>query len=65
MVIGRVIAESPAAAAGFRSGDMIEAVNGTRVRTLAEFYTALNGPQDEVVLRIRRGEDQLILGLVK
>ena len=65
VVIGRVIADSPAAAAGFRSGDMIEAVNGTRVRTLAEFYVALNGPQDEVVLRIRRGEDQLILGLVK
>ena len=65
VVIGRVIGDSPAAAAGFRSGDMIEAVNGTRVRTLAEFYVALNGPQDEVVLRIRRGEDQLILGLVK
>lgn len=65
VVIGRVIADSPAAAAGFRSGDMIEAVDGTRVRSLAEFYTALNGPQDEVVLRIRRGEDQLILGLVK
>lgn len=65
VVIGRVVADSPAATAGFRSGDMIEAVNGERVRNLAEFYEALNGPEDEVVLRIQRGEDQLILGLVK
>jgi Do/DeqQ family serine protease len=34
--------ESPAAAAGFRPGDVVSSVNGARVNNLFDFYKALN-----------------------
>jgi S1-C subfamily serine protease len=40
-VVKRVVGGSPAAAAGFKSGDVIVAVDGTAVRTMAALVVAL------------------------
>jgi predicted metalloprotease with PDZ domain len=49
---------SPADAAGLRAGDYIIAVNGRRVTTGAELYSALAalGPDETAHLDMRRGE---------
>ncbi|MFW6260995.1 MAG: Do family serine endopeptidase [Spirochaetota bacterium] len=66
VVIAGVDANSPAADSGLRAGDTITAVNGTRVRSLADFYEALADVDgDEVQFRIVREGRQIILGFVR
>ncbi|MFW6214335.1 MAG: Do family serine endopeptidase [Alkalispirochaetaceae bacterium] len=66
LIISQVVRGSPAATAGLRSGDIIQQVNGRSIDNLREFYRSLNETErDEVVFRILRGENSVIIGLVK
>ena len=56
----RVAADSPAQAGGIEAGDVVLAIDGTRVATLEEFYKRLwahPNPDDEIVLTVLQGAD--------
>ena len=56
----RVAAGSPAQAGGIQAGDVVLAIDGTRVATLEEFYKRLwahPNPDDEIVLTVLQGAD--------
>ena len=66
IVVANVQKGSPAEAAGLRSGDIILRVDNKRIRDLGDFYSELNGiDDDEVMLRIYRGDREAIVGIVK
>lgn len=66
LIIGQVVAGSPAATAGLRNGDIILRVNDREVKTLRDFYQALHGSRGgETVFRIRRNDTTLIIGVVR
>ncbi len=66
VVIASVDASGPAAGSGLRAGDTITAVNGTRVRSLGDFYETLSDVEgDEVQFRIVREDREIILGFVR
>ena len=57
VVVTEVDAESRAAAAGLRRGDVIERIGQQPVTSVNEFNSAARqAPKDEVLLRVRRGE---------
>lgn len=61
-----VAQESKAQQSGLRRGDIIVAVNGASVETVADFYEVLRGvDEEEVQFRIIRDGQQLILGFVR
>ena len=65
VIVGSVVTGGPAHTAGIRSGDIIQRVNNHTVGDLREFYRLINDrAQDQVVFRIRRGEQTLVLGLL-
>lgn len=52
---------TPAAAAGFRRGDVITGMNGSRVRSAVDFYRSLNEDTDEVSFTyLRDGEENTV-----
>jgi serine protease Do len=56
----RVAKGSPAEAGGIEPGDVVVAVDGTRVATLEEFYKRIwahANPDDEIRLTVRHGSD--------
>ncbi|RYF36649.1 MAG: PDZ domain-containing protein, partial [Comamonadaceae bacterium] len=56
----RVNKDSPADAAGLKPGDVVLAVDGTRVATLEEFYKKVwsyPNPDDEIKLTVLQGAD--------
>jgi regulator of sigma E protease len=56
-MIGIASPDAPARAAGLRSGDVVESVNGAAVESWAEFATAYNAAASgEVTLSVHRGE---------
>lgn len=59
--VADVLADSPASAAGIAAGDIVIAVDAVTVASMSELIAALRGhdPGDEVVLRVRRGEEVL------
>jgi S1-C subfamily serine protease len=59
-VVKRVVGGSPAATAGFNSGDVIVAVDGTAVRTMAALVVALRSHKvgDRVKVSYVRGTDR-------
>jgi S1-C subfamily serine protease len=62
----RVTADSPAQAGGVEPGDVILAVDGTRVATLEEFYKRIwahADPEDEIKLTVLQGTDIRVLTL--
>ncbi len=66
LVIGAVDQGSPADVAGLRAGDLIQKVGGRDVRTLPDFYKALNNPgTKEIMFTIQRQDTNLIIGLVR
>ncbi len=71
VMIGYVAADtpdnqSPAAIAGFRPYDVITQVNGKDVRTVMDFYRALNDKsKKEVSFKINRSGTDVTIGLTR
>jgi len=60
VVVGVVMADSPAAKASIRAGDRILSVSGNNVDTWEQFYIAIASRANrEIPLRIQRGEQEL------
>lgn len=60
--VGRVLPDTPAAAAGFMPGDAILAIDGEEVRRFEEVEEAvLLSPDEELTFRVRRGDQILEL----
>jgi regulator of sigma E protease len=65
IVLVQVLPERPAAAAGLREGDVILAVAGEKIHAIETFQHLLGKHAGkEVVLRVRRGEEQLNVTVV-
>jgi len=62
---GAVRATGPAAAAGLRAGDVIEALAGKRTPDVARLRAVMRTLRigQEVELRVRRGANELEIGL--
>ncbi len=66
VIVANVAKGSPAEAAGLRPGDIILRVDNKRIKSMNDFYTDLNAADDnEVMLRIYRGNREAIIGIVK
>ncbi len=62
--VGRLVVEQsdgPAAVAGVEAGDVLLAVNGKQVATIAEFRDAVDAAHDAVALLIQRGNAQIFV----
>jgi serine protease Do len=62
--IGRLViaqADGPAAIAGVEAGDVLIAVNGVQVGTVAEFRKAVEDSGKTVALLIQRGNAQIFV----
>jgi S1-C subfamily serine protease len=62
VLVINVESRTPAAAAGFRRGDVITRMNGSRIRTAMDFYRELNDEaNDEVEFTyVRDGEESTV-----
>lgn len=66
VVVANVTKGSPAENAGLRPGDIVLRVDNKRIKSMNDFYTLLNKSDDnEVMLRIYRGNREAIIGIVK
>jgi serine protease Do len=65
VVVESVEAKSPGEAAGLKPGDVITAVGDLKVERPLDFYRALveTGPEDQVAVTVRRGEERLSASL--
>jgi S1-C subfamily serine protease len=63
ILVGSVLSNGPAAQAGLRAGDVITAIDGRSVRTMAELADRLSGyrPGDSITVTINRaGQEQQV-----
>jgi Do/DeqQ family serine protease len=66
LVIGNVSSDGPAGLAGLRPGDVIKSINNKAVGSIMEFYRTLNETSgDELMLRIYRQGNELLIGLIR
>jgi len=66
VVVANVTKGSPAEAAGLRPGDIVLRVDNKKIKSMNDFYTILNAANNqEVMLRIYRGDREAIVGIVK
>jgi len=67
VVIGYIPdSDTPAAIAGFRPRDVITEINGRAVRTMLDFYRAINDrSKKDVTFRINRKNVEVTIGLVR
>jgi len=66
VIIGNVAQGSPAAIAGFRPGDIVKKINGKDIKTLVDFYKALNNLKERKLLfNLVREDSSMIIGLVR
>jgi serine protease Do len=59
VIIAGVIAETKAAKADLRQGDIIEAIDSKRVETVADFYRHLNAADGRIIFTLNRGGTEL------
>jgi S1-C subfamily serine protease len=58
--------DTPASIAGFRPGDVITEINGKSVRTMMDFYKAINDrTKKDVTFRINRKNVEVTIGLAR
>lgn len=62
VVVTSVVTGSDADSAGIRAGDVIEAVSGTPIAGLAEFYRLVGAADSEIAFTIRRGAARITVG---
>jgi serine protease Do len=67
VVVGYIFdADTPAAIAGFHAGDVITEINGKSVRTMMDYYKAINDrSRKEVTFRINRKNVEVTIGLAR
>ena len=66
VVVGNVVAGSPSASAGLRTGDIVQSINGQRIRTVLDFYRALNSTErGDTSIRIHRQGSEVLVNLVR
>lgn len=65
VVVLFVAEQSPAAAAGFKSGDVVTKINDTSVNSPIDFYRALNSDEDETYFRVNRDGSVILLGFAE
>ncbi|RKX79536.1 MAG: hypothetical protein DRP57_13645 [Spirochaetes bacterium] len=66
VIIGNVAQGSPAAITGFRPGDIVKKINGKDIKTLVDFYKALNNLKERKLLfNLVRENNSMIIGLVR
>ena len=66
IMIGTVEQGSPAYSAGFRSGDIVKEVNRKKIESTRDFYRVFNTEdEDELIFKINRQDNDIILGLVR
>ena len=66
VIIGVVDRESPAAIAGFRTGDIVKKINGKDVQSIADFYRIINDKSStQMMFTIYRQGSDILLGLVR
>ena len=57
-IVGRVLEGKPAAAVGIKSGDVIERINGTQVKTWEDIVKIIHkSPNQELKLEVSRGQE--------
>jgi serine protease Do len=65
-VIGNVFPNTPAAKVGLKSGDIVVSIDKKGVANVLDFYKVLNEtPGNEVMFRVYREGNEMLLGLVK
>jgi serine protease Do len=64
-IVTAVWENSPAAVAGLKQGDVVLKINDTEVLTVFDFYQELNAASKDVMLRLWREDNELVIGLVK
>lgn len=66
LVVAQIQKDTPAAVAGIRPGDIIMEVNGKKVTSIREFYSALNSPEERTVMfRLYRQGQEIVVGLAR
>ena len=66
VIVGAVEQGSPADLAGLKPGDIIVEVNGTRVKSMHDFYRNFNDHEKKnPMMNILRGNTEVIIGLVR
>jgi serine protease Do len=67
VVVGYIFdADTPAAIAGFHAGDVITEINGKSVRTMMDYYKAINDrTKKEVTFHINRKNVEVTIGLAR
>ncbi|MFP4231406.1 MAG: Do family serine endopeptidase [Spirochaetaceae bacterium] len=66
VLVINVESRTPAAAAGFRRGDLITEMNDSRVRSAKDFYRELNDPErEEIEFTYLRDDDEQTVSIVR
>ena len=62
-IVIRVTSGGPAARAGLRDGDILQAVDGREVSSVAELYEIINGANDRLVFSVYRNRREITIGM--
>jgi serine protease Do len=65
VIVGSVVEGSPASFAGLRQGDIITDIADQRIRGMMDFYRAISSTGRELLFRIQREGQEVVLGIVK
>jgi S1-C subfamily serine protease len=60
-----VVEGSAASIAGIKQGDVILKLNDREIKSVFDFYKALNDAPKEAMLRLFREDTEVVIGLVK
>jgi serine protease Do len=64
-IVAAVVEGSAAAIAGVKQGDVIMKLNDREIKSVFDFYKALNDAPKEAMLRLFREDTEVVIGLVK
>jgi S1-C subfamily serine protease len=63
--VAAVVEGSAAAIAGVKQGDVVLKLNDRDIKSVYDFYKALNEASKEAMLRLYREDTEVVIGLVK